>query len=441
MPRIRTLFIASALAALSGAAAADNLLDVYQRALESDPQLRQAEAAYQAVEETKRQARAQLLPQISAGASISRDRQEIVSSSSALFSTDTFYSTTKGYSLSLNQALYRRDYFVGLRQSDAATGQALAAYDAERQNLIVRAADLYFNVLSAADDLEFATAEKNANQRLLDQTKQRFEVGLIAITDVHESQAAYDLAVAREIAAENRLAVSKEELREMTGESPESLAGLQESIPLISPEPADMKAWLDTAGEQNLQLIGAQFAVQAARETVELNRAGHYPSLEAVASYGYTDVGNGRFGGSESNDASIGLQLSVPLYQGGGTNSRVRESRFLLTQANEALEQQRRATDRQTRSAYLTVLDTISSVQAFKQALISSQSALDATEAGYEVGTRTIVDVVQLQRNLFDAQRNHARARYDYILSTLRLKAAAGLLERGDLEEINRWLN
>ncbi len=443
MPRIRVVFLASAmvLTALSGAATADNLMEVYQRAAENDPQLRQAEAAYQAVAQTKGQARARLLPQLAATASLSRERQEIENSDSPLFQPGTFNSTTKSYSLSLNQAVYRRDYWVNLRQADAAIGQALANYDAEWQNLLVRSADLYFKVLAAADDLEFARAEKNANQRLLEQTKQRFEVGLIAITDVHESQAAHDLAAAREIAAETRLAISKEELREMTGYSPQSLATLQETIPLLTPDPVDMQVWLESAGKQNLQLIAAQFAVDAAREETEQRRAGHYPTLDAVASYGYNDVGAGRFGGSESYDSSIGLQLRLPLYEGGGTVARIREGQYRLIQSQEALEQQRRAIDRQTRSAYLSVLDNINSVNALKQARISSESALQATEAGYDVGTRTTVDVVQSRRNLFDAQRNYARVRYDYILSTLRLRQAAGLLEPKDLEEINHWLN
>ena len=177
-----------------------------------------------------------------------------------------------------------------------------------------------------------------------------------------------------------------------------------------------------------------------ARDDVELNRACHYRKLDAIASYGYSDVSAGLFGGSESNDGKIGLQFSLPLYQGGGTTSRVRAAAYRLTQAREALEQQRRSTDRQTRSAYLTVLDTINSVNALKQALVSTQSALDATQAGYEVGTRTIVDVLQSQRNVFDAQRNYAKARYDYVVSSLQLKQAAGQLQSAEIEEINRWL-
>lgn len=439
LPKLRALGLAAALA-LAGAAQAEDLLDVYRLAAEADPQLRQAEAAYHAVSETRRQARAQLLPQLSANASLLRERQEITESDSTFFPPSTFYSTNKTYSLNLNQALYHRDYFVQLRQTAADIGRARAEYDGERQNLIVRATERYFNVLAAADDLEFARAELEANARLLDQTKQRFEVGLIAITDVHESQAAHDLAAARRIAAETRVAVAAEELRELTGRHIDELAAPRAEIPLLAPEPADIQAWVASAADQNLRLIAAEFAVEVARANVDLQRAGHYPSLDAVASYGYSDVSAGRLGGSVSTDTIVGLQINVPLYQGGGVNARAREGQFRLTQAREAYEQQRRAIDRETRSAYLTVLDNIGSVQALRQSRLSSETALEATEAGYEVGTRTIVDVVQAQRNLFEARRNHSQARYDYLLSSLRLKAAAGLLDLTDLERINGWL-
>lgn len=430
------------LLAIPAWAGADTLLDIYKLATASDPQLRQAEAAYHAVAETKTQARAQLLPQIALGANLSRDRQDVtsVTNSPFPFQPFTFYSTTKGYDLSLSQALYHRDLFVQLREADASTAQAEANYQAAQQDLEVRATDRYFKVLAAADNLDFAQAEKKANQHLLEQAQQRFDVGLIAITDVQEAKAAYDLSVAKEITAENQLAIAKEELREVTGKFHASLQPLKEDVPLPSPEPANIDKWVETALQQNYQLIAAQSAVDKAREDVELNRADHYPRLDAVASYGYNDVSASLFGGSETNDAKIGLQFSLPLYQGGGTSSRVQAAVYRLTQAKEALEQQRRSTDRQTRSAYLTVLDAINSVSALKQALVSTQSALDATQAGYEVGTRTIVDVLQSQSNLFDAQRNYAQARYNYIVSSLQLKQAAGLLVPADLEEVNRWL-
>jgi len=423
-------------------AQADNLLDAYRNATASDPQLRQAEAAYHAAQQAKPEARAGILPQLGLSASVVRDRQEITSISSSIpgFQPSTFYSTTKGYDLNLSQALYRHDLFVQLDEADATIAQAAANYESAQLNLAVRVAQRYFNVLAAADNLDFAQAEKKANQHLLEQAKQRFEVGLIAITDVHEAQAAYDLSVAREITADNQLAVTKEELREVTGKFQAKLQPLKDDVTLPTPQPTNVEKWVDTALHQNFQLLAAQAAVDKAKQDVELNRAGHYPQLDIVASYGYSDVGASLFGGSKTYDGKIGLQLNMPLYQGGGTTSRVKAAQFRLSQAKEAYEQQRRATDRQTRNAYLTVIDTLNSVNALKQALVSTQSALEATQAGYDVGTRTIVDVLQSQSNVFDAQRNYAKARYNYVVSSLQLKEAAGMLQTADVEEINRWL-
>lgn len=442
LPAIPRLAIAIWLVAAAAIAKADTLMDIYQLATASDPQLRQAEAAYRAVEETKRQTRAQLLPQVTLGADLSRERQETLSITGAPFPlpANTIYSTAKSYDLTLSQALYHRDLSVQLREADAATAQAEASYQAARQDLAVRATDRYFKVLAAADNLNFAQSEKKANQHLLEQAQQRFDVGLIAVTDVHEAQAAFDLSVAQEITAENQLAIAKEELREVTGKFHDSLQPLKADIALPSPDPANVEKWVEAALQQNAQLLAAQAGMDKAREDVDLNRAGHYPKLDAVASYGYSDVSAGMFGGSETYDGKIGLQFSLPLYQGGGTASRVRTSVYRLTQAKETFEQQRRSTDRQTRSAYLTVIDAINSVNALKQAVISTQSALDATQAGYEVGTRTLVDVLQSQRNLYDAQRNYAKARYDYVVSSLQLKQAAGTINPADIEEINRWL-
>lgn len=442
LPATIRLAIVILLATASAMAKADTLLDIYQLATASDPQLRQAEAAYRAVAETKNQARAGLLPQIALNANASRERQDISNITGAPFPfpPTTFYATTTGYNLSLSQALYHRDLFVQLREANAATAQAEASYEAAQQDLAVRAADRYFKVLSATDNLNFAQAEKKANQHLLEQAKQRLDVGLVAITDVNEAQAAYDLSVAREITADNQLAVANEELREVTGKFSASLQPLKETVSLPAPDPANAEKWVDTALQQNYRLLAAQAGVDKAREDVELDRAGHYPKLDAVATYGYSDVTDSLFGGSTTTDGKIGLQFSLPLYQGGGTVSRVRAAQYRLTQAKEAFEQQRRSTDLQTRSAYLTVIDAINSVNALKQALVSTQSALQATQAGYEVGTRTIIDVLQNQRDVFNAQRNYAEARYNYVVSSLRLKQAAGILKPDDVTEINRWL-
>lgn len=420
--------------------AADNLLDIYQLAEQNDPQFKAAEATHMAALEAKPQSRALLLPDLSFSARAAREREDIKSSSSAIFSTETLYSTTKAYSLSLTQPLFNTEYFNQLRQADAVIGQADAELAVAQQDLIIRVAQRYFDVLAAVDNLEFARAEKNAVERQLEQTKQRFDVGLIAITDVHEAQAAYDLAVAQEIEAENQLSSSEEALRELTGQQPEALANLTEKMRLIPPDPTNIDTWTDTALDQNFALIAAEFAVKAARAEVKLQRSGHFPTLDITANHGFTDISGGSFGARETEDDTIGLQLNVPLYSGGIVNSRVREAAQQLEQAKANLEQQHRSTFRQARDAYLSTTAAINRVKAFQQAVISAQSALDATEAGLEVGTRTTVDVLDARQELFRARQNHAGSRYDYILNTLRLKQAAGVLNSVDLEQINDWL-
>ena len=421
--------------AVATPATAANLLDAYRLAVESDPQLRGAEANRAAVSEGRRQSQALYLPNVNFSADASRNRQNTDTDAGSI--TDNF--TNFGYAVNLSQALYRRDYLTQLRQSDALVREAEARYQTIWQGLILRVAERYFDVLAAQDNLEFANAEKEALNRQLEQTKQRFEVGLIAITDVHESQAAFDTAAASEIAAENLLAITREALREVTGELLQDLDLLSDEMQLLSPDPANIDDWIAEALNNSFDVIAAEAAVEAAREQRELQRSDRYPDVDLVARHSFNDTG-GFFGDRETTDTAVGVQLSLPLYQGGGIASRIRQANDQLTQTKENLEQQRRATHRLTSDAYLNVLSGISQVKAFKQALVSSVSALEATEAGYEVGTRTTVDVVTNRRNMFRAQRDYARSRYDYIIATLALKQAAGLLGPADLEQINRWL-
>ena len=442
LPASARLALALSLASAPILASADDLMDVYRLARSGDPQLLQAEAAYHAVEKSEGQAKDRLLPQLSVNADLAREFGDVTSLSTPIpgFGPLSFYSTNRGYGLNLTQAVYRRDLMVQLHEADAGVSQAEAQYQAAQEDLAVRTTDLYFNVLAAADNLDFARAEKDAYNHLLEQAKQRFNVGLVAITDVHEAQAAYDLAVAREITAQNDLALSKEQLREVTGKYPDALQPLKDNITLPEPQPANPDKWVATALEQNYQLLASGAAVTKARQEVDLNRAARYPQLNAVASYGYSDIHASLLGGSTTYDGQVGLQISMPLYQGGGIIAGTEAAQFRLTQAKEVYEQQRRATDRETRNAYLNVINAINSVHALDQALISTQSALDATQAGYEVGTRTIVDVLQSQRDVFDARRNYAKARYEYMVSSLRLKQAAGVLEEADVANINSWL-
>lgn len=439
--KTRPFVLAVAMAMFTGnAAQAENLLDVYRLSLASDPQVKAAEASWQAVQETRQQNRALFHPKISLDGNATRNRQEITSSSSSLFPAgNDFYFTNKSLGLNLNQPLYHHDYYAQLRQSDARIRQAEAEYHAAQQGLLLRVSEQYFTVLAETDSLGFAQAEKQAIARQLEQIRQRFEVGLVAITDVHEAQARFDLASSQEIEAQTRLASSREALREITDTLPATLVGLTDTVPLVSPEPQNVEAWADTARNQNFQIIAAQAAAEVAAQAIEAQRAGHYPTLDAVVSHGYGSSG-GAFGSRETIDSAIGVQLSVPLYSGGAVNSRVREARYRLTQSKEVLEQQQRTTVRQTRDSYMNVLASITRINALRQATISNQSALDATQAGAEVGTRTTVDVLNAQRDVYRAQRDLSRARYDYVLNMVRLKQAAGMLALADLEQINGWL-
>jgi outer membrane protein len=319
---------------------------------------------------------------------------------------------------------------------------ALVSGDKEQFRQLKHTTERYLEVLAAGDNLTFAKSEKKAIGEQLNQTKQRFEVGLSAITDVHEAQARYDQAVAQNIEAENLLANTKENLREVTGQYYEYLSVLKAKTPLVTPKPANIDAWLDIAKERSLSLTVAEKQMQIAQEDVSRNRAGHYPTLDLVASYSYSDSDGGLVfdEGREVDDTRIGLQLNLPIYEGGRVSSQTQEAAYRYQQSKDLYEQQRRATERQTRSSYLNVLANISSVRAFRQALTSSRTALEATEAGYEVGTRTAVDVLNSRRELFRSERDYARSRYTYILETLRLKAAVGTLTEQDVVAINNWL-
>jgi len=422
---------------LSTSAFAGGLLDNYLLAQDNDPQLKAADATRLAQGETKDQSIALLLPNISLVANADKISSETKSNFAFNPSRDEDFHSD-GYSLTLIQPVYHHDHWVGLRQADATVGQAEADYGVAKQDLMIRLSSAYFTLLAAQDNLDFARAEKEATARQLEQAKQRFEVGLIAITDVHEAQAQYDLTVAQEISADNLLANSREALQEITGQYEQAPALLRAEIPLLSPDPIDIEQWVGKATEQNLGLKSAQFASSIANEEINRQRSGHYPVLDIVASKTHSDS-NSAFG-SERDSDQVSLQLNVPIFAGGAVNSRTREAAYRADAAKQVLLQTRRSVMRQTRSAYLGVVAEVSRVKALNQAVISSAKAYEATQAGFEVGTRTIVDVLLSQRELFRAKRDYARSRYDYILNTLLLKQAAGSLALPDIEAINTWL-
>lgn len=444
---IPALLVVSTLLALPNVCKAEDLMAIYHLALERDPQLAAAAATRDSVLESIPQAEAGFLPKVNVSANLDFNRQKTSYANASMMGVTGSTSgkarsfSQHGFSLNITQPIYYRETSIIWDQSNLQVNQAEAQYGATRQALMVRAAERYFEVLAALDSLETARAEKRAVGRQLEQSKQRFEVGLIAITDVHEAQAGYDIAVAQELAAENQVANTREALREVTGSYPGHLASLSEKSPLVPPEPADLDRWSDTATTHNLSLEAIRLQAEIAAKQIEVRRSDHYPRLEAVGSFNTQNSGGSSIVGvADTDSAVIGLQLSVPLYQGGLISSRIRQSTADHVRALALLEQEQRATAFAARKAYLGVIAGISRVKALKQAVVSNQSALQATEAGYQVGTRTIVDVLNTQRLLFAAERDYSQARYDYVLNTLRLKQAAGQLGEMDLQALNTWL-
>ncbi len=427
-------FLASGLLLTNTAIHADDLLQVYELSKKNDPTYSVAIAEYNAAREASPKAWASVLPQIKLAGSHNEIYNEVRNGAAGEdYNRDT-------YSLTLSQTIFNKSSFDAIDQANALVEQAEANYGNAKDDLIIRVAQSYFNVLSESESLVFAQAEKKAIAQQLDQAKQRFKVGLTAITDVHEAQARYDQAVSQEIETQRLYDISLESLREISGQLHDNLAEVDVRRGLVKPDPADIEAWVKTGLDRNLQLLSAEKFMDAAREGRELASAGHYPTLGLQADYTNSDTNGGFFGPQKQKGSTVSLVLNIPIYSGGGTSATTRQAAANLQRSKSLYEQQRRATIRQTRNNYLTVISAISQVNALKQALISTQIALEATQAGFEVGTRTTVDVLNSQREMYRAQRDYIRARHGYILSTLQLKRAAGTLTEEDVRLINAWL-
>ena len=416
-----------------------DLLGALSAAEQSDPTYRETQDKALATAEEIPQAKAQLwLPDINFTAGVTRIRQSL--SGGPIFGgSNTPSYTGKEYRINLAQPVYHHDRYVALRQADKRLQQAQFEVLAARQDLMLRVAERYFNQLATHDSLAFAKAETESLKSQLDQAQQRFQVGLIAITDVQEAQAGHDRAQASQISAENEVQNANEALREVTANYDLELAPLGESLPLVSPDPLDIEKWTATAMQGNLALSAARMAADISHEEIRRQYAGHFPSFDIVGGHSFNQQG-GRFGSNSLEQDDIGIQVTVPIYEGGQVVSRTRAADHQNNATLERLEQTQRAVHRETREAYLGVATKISSVKALGQAVISSQTALESTRAGFEVGTRTAVDVVAAERSLYQAKRDFSRARYDYIVETLRLKKAAGSLQPDDLAAVNSWL-
>ena len=430
------ILVAALLATTALPASAEDLLEVYHLAQQNDQTLAQVEASSRAVLEKRDQGTGQLLPTLNFNAAHFNVEQDIQQPSPAASNYDL-----DAYSVQLTQPIVRMSAIAAHKQGKAYAGQAETDLAIARGDLAIRVAQAYFDVLAAEDALGFARTEKSAidGQRKL--AERNFAVGAATVVDVHEARARYDLAVAQEVAAANDLQTRQEALVILTGARPGALARLVWRGSYVYPDPTDVDAWTRIAMERNPLIKSPEFAVKIADGELEKNRGAHYPTLDLVASHNYNKTGS-IFTPSlfEYTTNQIGVQLQVPLYSGGITQSKVRESVARREQARAALELARRTVTRQTREAYLAATGNIARAQALEQALVSSRKALESTLIGYESGVRVGVDVLNAQRDLYRTERDLAQARYQYVLSMLRLKLAAGTLNETDLASINERL-
>ncbi|MCL7944035.1 TolC family outer membrane protein [Marinobacter sp. ATCH36] len=426
-----------------------NLIETYEKALTYDSGIAEARATLQAEQASIDISRADLLPRVNAFGDARHTDTDPDNASGDSYKTFS-------YGVELTQPLFRADAWFGFETSQIRSEAARAQYNLAQQQLILDVAEGYFNVLRAADALTTAQATEMAIRRQYDQAQERFDVGLIAITEVYEARASYDDSKSQRIAAESDLAIAREELARLTGEYTEQLDNLRQEFPLARPTPMNPTDWEQIALGQNWEIQTALLELDASKSTLESRKAGHYPALDLNASYGVTDIsglgpggtgstaGSGgatRSGNGATTEGVISLTLNVPLYLGGGIQAGVRQQRSLVTVADQALNTVRRDVRVNTRSLFRQVNTNIESASALEQTIISRRSALDATRAGYDVGTRNIVEVLDAEQDYYEALQNYANARYDYVLNTLNLKQSAGTLSPQDLMDLNRWLS
>ncbi len=448
--------VVTALLAAAPASGAD-LLSIYDQALINDPQIREADARRLAQREARPQALAALLPQLSASAN--RGRSWSSGDSESVTYLDGVpaisnpppsrgHSDSKGWGINLRQNVFNWGNWVALRQANTQVAQAEADYLAQRQSLAQRVAQQYFAVLNEQDNVEARIAARDAISQQLEQAERRFEVGLSAITDVQEARAERDSAASEVIAAKRRLASAEEQLRATIGQMPRTLNRPPEDMPFLAPDPVTAEDWVRMAMEQNASLVSSRLAADIARDQVESAFSGHLPSIDLSAGRNHNSVnGVTTFGNSDptsnsstSNGKSITLTLSIPLFSGGATSSRARQSQYLWIAAKERLEGTSRNTERNARDAFLGVNSEMERVKALKQAVESSRTALAATEAGSDAGTRTAIDVLNARRALVQAQTTYSAAKYSYLNTLIELHLAAGDLDRTTIEELNRLL-
>lgn len=437
-------------------ALAENLDEIYQLALKKDPQILRAAANVDVNQENIIQARAALYPNISL--SLSADKRvgnssEMQPNPVTAIQQRTFTraeSINTNYAFALNQQIFNLNTWQTLERAEKTSLQTVAIYTQTKQNLITRVSNVYFAVLKAQDDLALAIAEKEAIERQLEQTNQRFKVGLTAITDVHEAKSQFDASVATVIRSENNVEIQKELLREITGQYHQKLASLNTERFSTSMLTQSAENWVATAATQNQELQAQTIAMDIAKGDIDAAFSGHLPTVNLSMNKGRSNenatgirVGEADTQYSNpfhSDSKSIGLSVNIPIFSGFATNSQVKQAQARYVVASEDRELTYRRIVRTVRTSYANVITLISTIKAQEQAVISAQSALKATEAGFEVGTRTIVDVLNSTQALFSARRNLSSSRYDYILALLQLKEAAGTIKESDVVDISNGL-
>lgn len=419
---------------------AETLKDIYLQALDNDHTFKAAQADRDAGRENKNLGRAALLPQISGNGSMSKT--EIDSKTGLAQLPPGKYDQEEGaYGATLQQSIINLSNWHNYARGKALANAAQAQFAVAEQDLIIRTSNAYFDALRAVDNLATAKAEEDALAHQLEQTKQRFAVGLTAITEVHEAQAAFDSATANRLVADGQLGIAFEALEVLTGQSYNALSPLLDEFPVQSPVPAAREDWVGMAMENNAQLKASSFAAASAEANAKSARAAHLPTLSGSLNYGHSDQDLEDVTVQDQDAATVRLDLSVPLFSGGSVSATRRQTYSQYLSAREQYLQTQRDTVQNTRSSHLAVLTAAATVKARKQAIISNRSALEATQAGYDVGTRDLVDVLNAQRNLYTVQRDYFNALYTYVVATLRLKQAAGVLVAADISELDQWLD
>jgi outer membrane protein len=428
----RHWLIAAACTIVVGNACAEDLVNVYDKSLAADPTMQQAEATHLATRETKTQALLNMLP---VNGSASKSWSGVQGGATT---TQPAVAT-----LGLTVNLFSWNSWINLKQANATVAQGEADYQVAQQDLISRVAQRYFAVLSAEDQLAAQESALRSAARQLEQAERRFEVGLIAVTDVQIARAARDSSSADVIAARRTLSSAHEQLRTVTGEKYERLAAPRSDMPLLTPEPASEDAWVATALDQNASLISSRMASEISHDRYLTAVGGHLPNITLGASRNWALQDNNtanQVGGINTDDITWTASVSVPLFSAGATQSRVRAAKYSWNAAKAGFERTLRQTEQQARDAYQGVISQIAQVQALRQAVESNQVSLQATEAGYDVGTKTALDVLTARQQLVQAQTRYTQAKYSYLNNIVSLRLAAGNLDRATITQINGWL-